>query len=352
MASRDPMATAASSHHHDIEKLKHETHDAYVGVGAYAQKGILDHKLDAVDDMQAYLIQVDSKKEKESIAGFLLEAALAVAIPAGAVELAAAVEVEELGTALIEGGGDVVSKLPGVFLKGSDGGHQLLDPVAFCSNIKSALRLGWPHSVKKLTSRMSTLDKARAIHKGTVNLAKAPATVKKAQYAEVLDSWVNALKAKAQHDKVGGMGNADFRSASTGRLHITGIKLMPPQHGRGAVTFAFDHLGAKLDGVPEGARNLLLERSLKDIKVARTITGFGVVQGGGRTAPPPANFAVGVLPDNKLDIHPDTVTPIAQAQLAGISGSGGDWKTGLSVIWNAIQGYALKDLGVSSVGAD
>lgn len=361
MASQDAVASEASSHAHEINHLKHETHNAYVGAGKFFQKGILDHKLDAIIDMQSYLIQRDDKKEKESITSFLLEAALAVAVPVGAAELAGAVAVGELGTALIEGGTDVVGKLPGVFLGGGgDDGHQLLDPVAFCSNFKSALRLGWPASVKHLTDQMTTPKKAHEIRNATVKLAKEPATVKKSQYAELLDAWVNALKAKAQPDNGGrnrtpgqlvrGMGSADFRSASTGRLHITGIKLHPPHDGKGPVTFEVQHLGAKLDGVPEGARDLMRERALGDIEVARTITGSGVSGGVGRLPPPPSTFAVGVLPDNKLDFHDDTVTPIAKAQLAGIAG--GDWKHGLTVIWNAIQGRKLQDLGVGSVEAD
>src|SRR5215831_15615842 len=87
VASNDLVATEASSHHHEIKKLKDETHNAYIGLHDFAKRGILDHKLDAVEDMQAYLTQTDDKKEKESIASFLLEAALAIAIPAGATEL-------------------------------------------------------------------------------------------------------------------------------------------------------------------------------------------------------------------------------------------------------------------------
>src|ERR1700759_4467632 len=116
--SRDALAST-SSNHAEIKQLQDETHDAYVGARGFFQKGILDSKLDAVGDMQVYLSEKDDKKE--SIAGFLLEAALAVTVPAGALELAGAVGAGELGAALIDGGGDVLTQLPGVFLKSGGG---------------------------------------------------------------------------------------------------------------------------------------------------------------------------------------------------------------------------------------
>src|SRR5262245_60885945 len=65
----DVTASAAS-----LKSLKDETRDAYVGDGKFANRGILDHKIDGVNDMRQYL----TAKDDPSVGAKALQAAITI----------------------------------------------------------------------------------------------------------------------------------------------------------------------------------------------------------------------------------------------------------------------------------
>jgi hypothetical protein len=325
----------------EVQRLKDEVHDAYVGAGSFEQRGILDHKFDAIQDVKDYL-----NKDDDTIGPDLLSAAVTIGAAAAAGALAAATG----GTgvvlaALIAGGGAVASELPGFLGSGGRRGPPL-DPIAFCSRYKTALRQFWPGSVNKLFSQMNTVDEARFVHQDILSVRSKAETVKENQSHELLDAWVNALKTKTQKNSpAASMGSEDFNDSTAGRLHVEGIVI--DELGDGATKVDVEGLRAKLTAVPQDARNQMLGRKVGDVRVARTIEGSvrrpPVVRAG-----PPAEFAFGVLPGGSLARPEKEVSHVAQGALAGIAGAG-TWEKGLAIIWDKIRGRTLASLGVASV---
>jgi hypothetical protein len=340
-SSANASASAASAASR-IKKMKATVRAAYVGTGQFEQRGILDHKLDAVQEMTGLL-----SREDESLGSQVLIAALTIGAATAGAALAAsgAAGAGLLAAALIAGGTAVVSELPSL-MPGKDAP---VDPDKFGSKYKAALREGWPGSVGKLHAQMDSLEDARAIKKATLALRSRVETVKDNQRNELLDAWVNALKVKTQDKSTPqSMGSRPLDNSTPGRLHIEGIKL-DPDGDDGPTKVDIDGLRAKLTGVPEEARQQMQNRVVKNINVARTIEGTGRPKQVDR-ATVQAHFAFGIHPSERDTpyLQSNEVTGPAKEQLARIPGAG-DWKAGLMAIWNRIDHRTLKSLGVSNV---
>jgi hypothetical protein len=329
---------SAASNASQIKRLKDSVRDAYVGAGKFAQRGILDHKFDAIQDTKDFL-----NKEDDSIGAKLLVSAVTIgAAVAGGALATTTFGGGILAAALIAGAAATASELPGVLGGNKDAP---LDPIAFCSRYRTALRQGWPGSVKKLHERMDTLEEAREVHRKTLSVRSQAGTIKENQSNELLDAWVNALKSKTQDKSTPqSMGSENYGDSTAGRLHIEGVVIDP--RGEKSTSIDVQGLRAKLTGVPEDARNQMRGRVVNDIRVARTIEGTGRLAPGGRGAF--SHFAFGIHPSGTPRLLENEVTPIARTQLAGIDGAD-TWQDGLLKIWDRMRNRTLSSLGVSDV---
>jgi hypothetical protein len=337
-ASGGKATGSAASKARQIQRMKDTVRNAYVGRGAFAQRGILDHKFDAIQDTKDFL-----SKEDESIGSKVLVAAITVGAAAAGGALAATTFGGSIVAAgLIAGSVAAAGELPGVLGSGKD---SPIDPISFCSRYKTALRQGWPESVNKLLAQMDTLEEARAVKEKTLSVRRQAGAIKENQSNELLDAWVNALKSKTQKDSTPqSMGSKNYGDSTAGRLHIEGIVIDP--RGEKSTSDDVEGLRAKLTGVPEDARNQMRNRVVNEIRVARTIegTGRGVPSRGAALS----HFAFGIHPSGTPRLLEDEVTPIARGQLAGIDGAD-TWQQGLIKIWDKIRGRTLASLGVSNV---
>jgi hypothetical protein len=298
-----------------IKKMKASVRAAYVGTGKFEERGILHHKLDAVQEMTGLLSRKD-----ESLGSQVLVTALKIGVAAA-------------------------TELPSLF----GGNDDTLDADKFGSKYKAALREGWPRSVGKLHAEMDTLEEAKKVKKATLALRNRVETVKDNMRSELLDAWVNALKVKTQdRSSAQSMGTAPLDNSTPGRLHIEGIKI-DPDGDDGPTKVDVEGLRAKLTGVPEDARQQMKNRVVKTINVARTIEGTGQSKQVGRGVIQ-SHFAFGIHPSEKDTpyLQSDEVTGPAKEQLARIPGAG-DWKDGLMAIWNRIANRTLQSLGVSNI---
>jgi hypothetical protein len=350
-------ATKDASPSAEIERLKQEVHDAYIGDGEFDDRGILDHKIAATGVIAAQLGNRD-----ENVGPDLLKTALSI----GAAAAAGALVATGFGSgivagALIAGGSAAATSLPDHV--DPDKGPTL-DPFEFCETYEIALREEWPASVNKLLGRMNTLADARETHREVLAMRDRVNEVRQNQKNEILDAWVNALKKETQKgtESPGDMGTENFNDSTAGRLHIEGIKI-DGRHEDGT-TVRLDGLKAKLTDVPSAAKKLILDRKIGDINVSRTIEGTGVDPVAGisdpRTLP---HFAFGVKPQKTKDraghqfhilVYTQDHQPVetnapAQHQLRRIDGAA-SWQDGLTRIWDMIKGKTLKSLGVTSVG--
>src|SRR5262245_10332856 len=109
-SSNGPEANAASDKSR-IKKMKQTVRDAYVGSGKkFDQKGILDHKLDAVQEMTGLLSHSD-----QSLGTAVLVTALKIgAAAAGGALAASTFGAGVLAAALIAGSTAAASELPSV----------------------------------------------------------------------------------------------------------------------------------------------------------------------------------------------------------------------------------------------
>lgn len=339
----------------ELERLKKEVRDAYVGDGAFANRGILDHKLEGVEYIKDQLDHEDQTAGTD-----LLKAALTIgtAVAAGALT-ATTFGAGPLVAALIAGGAAAAAGLPD-FLGGVAGPAP--DSNGFCTGYKTSLREKWPGSVHQLLGQMDTLQEARDTHRAILAMRSKPSTIIRNQANEVLDAWVNALKVQTQKGtrSPGDMGTQDFNDSTAGRLHIEGIQIDGLDPDRTAVDV--DGLKAKLTAVPQRARDVMLERKVGDISVARTIEGTGKVPPFSSPRGVP-HFAFGVLPNKSTSKGNNEQTGVVQVvvfkesetneparqQLARIDGAG-TWESGLVRIWDKIKGRTLKSLGVQHVG--
>jgi hypothetical protein len=343
-------ATKDANSSSEIERLKKEVRDAYIGDDTFEVRGILDYKLRGIEDIKDELNEQD-----QNVGPDLLKTALSIGVAAAAGALA----VSGIGTgvaasALIAGGAAAASALPD-FVEREDG--PTLNPIEFCSKYSIALSEKWPGSVNKLLGKMTTLDEARETHRDVLAIRGKPTEIRKNQMNEILDAWVNALKVATQKGTTSpaGMGTENFNDSTAGRLHIEGIMIDGRQE---QTTFDISHLRAKLTDVPNDAKHRILDRKIGDINVARTIAGWGddpLLSDVQFTA----RFAFGVHPRRTKDkegntfhilqYSPDETNKSAREQLKRIDGAS-SWQDGLTRIWDAIKGKTLSSLGVSSVG--
>ncbi|HZJ62580.1 MAG TPA: hypothetical protein VFD36_03590 [Kofleriaceae bacterium] len=339
----------------EIARLKKEVRDAYVGDGEFSNRGILDHKLEGVEYIKDQL-----DHEDQTVSSAYLQAALAIGTAAAAGALTATTfGAGTVAAALIAGSAAAAGSLPS-FLAPISGPSPNAN--AFCTGYKTSLREKWPGSVQQLLGQMDTLDEARNTHRAVVAIRNKPDAIIKNQADEALDAWVNALKVASQKGtkSPADMGTEDFDDSTMGRLHIEGIQI--EGLGDDRTTVDVEGLKAKLTGVPQRARDEMLDRKVGEISVARTIEGTGKV--------PPVNvvrnvphFAFGVLPNRtrrKSITDQPAISHVvvfkegetnaqARDELKRLDGAG-TWEAGLVKIWERIRDRTLKSLGVVHVG--
>jgi hypothetical protein len=340
-ASSAGASASAASTASKIKKMKASVRAAYVGTGKFEQRGILDHKLDAVQEMTGLL-----SRKNESLGSQVLVTALKIGVAAAGGALAATTAgTGILAAGLIAGAAAAATELPPLF----GGDEDTLDADKFGSKYKAALREGWPRSIGRLHEQMDSLEDAKKVKKATLALRRRVETVKDNMRSELLDAWVNALKVKTQDKSTPqSMGSAPLGNSTPGRLHIEGIKI-DPDGDDGPTKVDVDGLRAKLTDVPEEARQQMKNRVVKTINVARTIEGTGQAKVVGRGVIQ-SHFSFGIHPSEQDTpyLQSNEVTGPAKDQLARIPGAG-DWKDGLMAIWNRIANRTLKSLGVSNV---
>jgi len=336
-ANGDATASAAR-HESELHRLRKEAHAAYLGGEGFEKRGVLDHQLDAINDMKDYL----NKDDPPSFGAKVLQAAIQVSVAAAAGALAVAAGEVVVAAALVAGGGAAAAALPGVFASGPDGS---VDPIKFCSDYGTAVRVSSGKAAHKLHTDMNTVAKARSAHARMLALVAAPDAIKQVQKNLVLDAWVNALKVKHQGGKASDMGKANFGDSTKGRLHIQGIRVDPG--AKPGTQIGFQGLEAKLTGVPQAPRQFDLNRKIEDIGVSRTIEGNVLAPPGGRSVPP-TQFAFGIRPDKTPDYRGGEVSVIAEGQLAKLDGAS-SWQDGLGLIWHKMRGFTLASLGVRNI---
>lgn len=248
-----------------LDECKELAEDIYVGDGDWNNRGILDHKIDAANDMRTDL----GRSDPQSFAEKFALAALAVGVAAGSAALAAGTG--PFAGAMIAGGAAVITALPGFF----GGGNNVIDATTFVSNHISAMRTGWPNAVGVMRGIMINETVAQLLVTFARNMANSPAQVKQAQRNEILDAYVSATaegrgEGTGHRDEMGDMGYGD---ATEGRLHLSRLTI----NSNWNVTLP---RFANLEGVGlEKLRNYNLDRRIGDIKVPRTMnimfTDFG-----------------------------------------------------------------------------
>jgi len=324
----------------EIERLKAEVRLAYVGQGDAGQKGVMDHKLQGVDDASSYLAQ-----QSDALGPDLLATAVKIGASAAAGALGVATGGSVILGAVIAGGTATAFELMDRLGRAN---LPDLDPIAFCSKYETSLRLKWPGSVDLLFARMHTLEGARAIHRDVLAMSQDPQRAELVvanQKNELMDAWINALKAKTQKETdPGDMGTKGFEDSTAGRLHIEGIVI--DGINKDPPTVGVNGLKAKVTGLPKLARQQFKDRRVNDIRVSRTVEGRCTIPASTHPGP---SFAFGRLPDGTpADPKQDEVDATARAVLARVDGAG-TWEEGVKRVWNKIRFRTLRQLGVSTV---
>jgi hypothetical protein len=337
LPEHDAARRGATGEDRELDDLRSDVKSAYLGLGGFAERGILDNKIQGVYNMTAYLSGPDTSPVGSSFLG----SALSIGAEVAASALAAATEgaPEALVVALAAGTRLVASTFHSDSIRRS-----LLDPVRFTSKYYIALTNRWPDSVHSLLHHMTALPEARRIRDHVCRMCDQPAKIIANQQNEILDAWVNALKAQTQGGNIDGMGDDSFEKPVAGRLHIHGVKLHTGGGGRPVLDIG--DLSADLVDVADGARALLLSRELKNIRIARTIEGSIPIELPQRN-PPLRKFAFGVLFDGKIAEQSET-DPVAKAALTSFGK--GDFHHGFSNIWEVIGSSTLEKLRVTKIG--
>ena len=195
---RDAARAVASADDRELDDLRAEVKSAYLGLGTFADRGILDHKIHGVHTMTAYL----SAPDPSPVGSAFLGSALSTGAEVAAAALAAASDgaTAPLVVALTVGSRVVAS----TFHRGTR--HSVLDPIQFTSKYYIALSNTWPDSVHHLLKHMTTISEARRIRDHVYKLCDQPATIVAHQQNEILDAWVNARRAQAQSGNSQGLG--------------------------------------------------------------------------------------------------------------------------------------------------
>ncbi len=337
LPERGAARRGATAEDRELDDLRSEVKSAYLGLGKFTKRGILDNKIQGVHNMTTYLSGPDTSPVGSSFLG----SALSIGADIAAAALAAATDgaSEALVVALTEGSKIVAS----TFHRGGNR-HSVLDPIKFTNKYYIALTNNWPDSVHHLLKHMTTLPDARRIRDHVYEMRDQPEKIIVNQQNEILDAWVNALKAQTQGGNTQGMGDDSFERPVAGRLHIQGVKLHPQPGGRPVLDIG--DLSADLVDVADSARALLLSREIKKIRIARTIEGSIPIEFPQRN-PPPRKFAFGVLLDGALAERSET-DPVANDALTRFGQ--GDPRHGLSIIWEVIGSTTLEKLGVTRIG--
>lgn len=197
LPERDAARRRATAEDRELDDLRSDVKSAYLGLGAFTTCGILDNKIQGVHKMATYLSGPDTSPVGSSLLGSALSFGAEVAASA----LAAATDgaTDAIVGALAAGARLVASAFH------SDGSrHSVLDPVKFTNKYYIALSNRWPDSVHHLLNHMTTLSEARRIRDHVYKMRDQPAKIIVNQQNEILDAWLNALKAQAQGGTIGG----------------------------------------------------------------------------------------------------------------------------------------------------
>jgi hypothetical protein len=327
----------ATAEDRELDELRSDVKSAYLGLGKFIKCGILDSKIQGVHNMSTYLCGPDTSPVGSSFLG----GALSIGADVAASALAAATggDAEPLAVALAAG-----SRLAASAFHSEGNRDPILDPVKFTSKYYIALTNRWPDSVHHLLNHMTTLSEARRISDCVYRMCDQPAKIIVNQQNEILDAWVNALKAQTHGGDIHGMGDDSFEKPVAGRLHIQGVKLRAGSGERPVLDIA--ELSADLIDVADGARALLLSREINKIRIARTIEGSVPIELPQRN-PPSRKFAFGVLLDGKIAERSE-IDPVAKAAITSFGK--GDFHHGCSIIWDVIGSTTLEKLCVTKIG--
>jgi hypothetical protein len=188
MMVREPNGTAEDR---ELDALRSEVKSAYLGLGMFSERGILDHKIQGVHAMSAHL----SGSETAPVESSLLSSALSIGAIAAASALAAATDgaIEALVVALAAG-----TRIVASVFRCDDNRHPILDPVKFTNKYYIALSNRWPDSVYHLFHHMTKVPEARRIRDHVYRMCDQPAKIILHQRNEILDAWLNALEAQSQ----------------------------------------------------------------------------------------------------------------------------------------------------------
>ena len=191
LPARDAARRGATAEDRELDDLRSDVKNAYLGLGAFTERGILDNKIQGVHNMTRYLSRPDTSPVGSSLLGSALSFGAEIAASALAADTDGATEA--LVGALAAGTRLVASAFH------SDGSrHSILDPVKFTNKYYIALSNRWPDSVHHLLNHMTTLPEARRIRDHVYKMRDQPAKIIVNQQNEILDAWVNALKAQIQ----------------------------------------------------------------------------------------------------------------------------------------------------------
>lgn len=196
---RSAARRTATADERELEDLRSEVKNAYLGLGTFAERGILDDKIRGVHNMTTYL----SGSDPSPVGSSFLGSALSTGAEAAAAALAAATDgmTEALVAALTVGSRIVAS----TFHRGSNR-HSVLDPVQFTNKYYIALSNTWPDSVHHLLKPMTTISEARRIRDHVYRMRDQPTKIVAHQQNEILDAWMSALRAQAQSDSSQSLG--------------------------------------------------------------------------------------------------------------------------------------------------
>jgi hypothetical protein len=337
LPEHDVARRGATAESRELDDLRSDVKSAYLGLGKFTQHGILDSKIQGVHNMTAYL----SGPDTSPVGSSFLCGALSIGAEVAASALAAATDgdIKALGVALAAG-----SRLAASAFHGEGNRYSILDPIKFTNKYYIALTNRWPDSVHHLLGHMTTLCEARRIRDHVYRMCDQPAKIIVNQQNEILDAWVNALKAQTQGGDIDGMGDDSFEKPVAGRLHIQGVKL----HTGGGERPVLDigELTADLVDVADGARALLLSREIKKIRIARTIEGSVPIEFPQRN-PSTRKFAFGVHLDGKIAERSEA-DPVVKAAITSFGK--GDFHHGCSIIWDVIGSTTLEELRVTKIG--
>lgn len=191
LPEREAARRGATAEDRELDDLRSNVKNAYLGLGAFTRCGILDHKIQGVHNMTTYL----SGSDTSPVGSLFLASALSIGAEVAASALAAATDG---ATGALVGALAAGTRLVASAFHGDGSRHSILDPVKFTNKYYIALSNRWPDSVHHLLNHMTTLSEARRIRDHVDKMCDQPAKIIVNQQYEILDAWVNAHKAQTQ----------------------------------------------------------------------------------------------------------------------------------------------------------